>query len=319
MSLLAALAQQSAASVTPPVEPPNTRPDSTLIAPYNAKSYITFPTPYAHPSATHPSVIDFGKDGWNGWRYWMVHTPYYGANDAIENPIIVVSNDRLNWQYPEGITNPIEPRPTEAGYNSDTELVWDSAEQTMWCVWRTTIGGTDESIRAKSSKDGVNWSERIELFRSGGYTFTLSPTIVKDDDGLWRMYSVGRGGPGPAFRTAPRLSGPWSDPRPIRFAWNGASGPWHMFMIRENGQYRMLLNMMTPVSGLCAAVSDDGVNFRAGPVLLQPREAWEGDRIYRSCMVPADNGADYDVWYAATGSGWQIAHTQIPAKHWDDL
>ncbi len=60
----------------------------------------------------HPDVQYF-PEGFKGYKYWMVFTPYFGSigtahvSKRYENPTIVVSNDGLNWVEPLGIKNPI--------------------------------------------------------------------------------------------------------------------------------------------------------------------------------------------------------------------
>lgn len=64
-------------------------------------------------SYCHPDVQYF-PNGFRGYRYWMVFTPYFGAVgtnlDAkrFENPTVVVSNDGLNWVSPVGIKSPLQ-------------------------------------------------------------------------------------------------------------------------------------------------------------------------------------------------------------------
>lgn len=64
----------------------------------------------------HPDVQYFAN-GFNGYKYWMVFTPYFGVvgNEQIskryENPTIVVSNDGLNWTGPNGIAGPLQKTP----------------------------------------------------------------------------------------------------------------------------------------------------------------------------------------------------------------
>lgn len=92
-------------------------------------------------SYCHPDV-EYFENGFNGFKYWMAFTPYFGtigsSGDAIlyENPTIVASNDGLHWDEPRGVINPIQKRPsfkdgmirntgdTLQGYWSDTDLVF---------------------------------------------------------------------------------------------------------------------------------------------------------------------------------------------------
>lgn len=72
----------------------------------------------SHPNVgyCHPDV-EFFPNGFNGYKYWMVFTPYFGAVENVqiskryENPTVVVSNDGLNWESPAGIHNPIQGTP----------------------------------------------------------------------------------------------------------------------------------------------------------------------------------------------------------------
>lgn len=292
---------------------------STLTAPYNAPSQLVLPGPYTPPSipsGTHPSVLDFGVQ-FNGYRWWMAYTPYPNGADALENPCIVASNDRINWVEPRGISNPIHDKPF-IGYNSDTELIWDNETHAMWCIFRTVASGQKEIIKAQRSYDGVTWSLPYTLFETGQLTGCLSPTVVKDHNGMWRMYSVG----GLGYRTAPNVWGPWSDMIPIKLEWQAGvtpQTPWHVFVRYEWGQYRMLLNANTNWT-LHPGVSENGETFRMGPAVLEsPSSGWDAGGMYRSTFTPNDNAADYDVWYSTRGSGWQIAYTRIPRKHWWDL
>lgn len=91
---------------------------------------------YCHPD------VEYFENGFNGYKYWMGFTPYFGSiassGNAIifENPTIVASNDGLHWEEPAGITNPIQRTPsikdgvvrgqsdTLQGYWSDTDLLF---------------------------------------------------------------------------------------------------------------------------------------------------------------------------------------------------
>lgn len=68
-------------------------------------------------SYCHPDV-EYFPNGFNGYKYWMVFTPYFGAVENVqiskryENPTVVVSNDGLNWTPPTGNSGgPIQMTP----------------------------------------------------------------------------------------------------------------------------------------------------------------------------------------------------------------
>ncbi|WP_228457378.1 hypothetical protein [Chryseobacterium indologenes] len=82
----------------------------------------------------HPDVQYF-PNGFNGYKYWMVFTPYNGAVGAnvdskrYENPTVVVSNDGLTWRPPAGISNPIQRTPT------NTESTPENANEPIQGFW----------------------------------------------------------------------------------------------------------------------------------------------------------------------------------------
>ncbi|WP_228441121.1 hypothetical protein [Chryseobacterium phosphatilyticum] len=82
----------------------------------------------------HPDVQYF-PGGFNGYKYWMVFTPYNGAvganadSNRYENPTIVVSNDGLTWRPPNGISNPIQRAPTR------TESIPESPNEKPQGFW----------------------------------------------------------------------------------------------------------------------------------------------------------------------------------------
>ena len=338
MSLLALLNAKSAA--VDPLGPLPVYPEQALpytlptAAPYQVSHAMITPTYDGSGSTVHPSVVDMVAEGFEGgfrgWRYWMGITPYNNSALHLENPSILVSNNGFHWHVPDGLTNPLDdPRtsPDKGGaYNSDTELVWDPERKRLWCYWRESVNKeTGEIIWCGWTADGITWSPRIKLFSTDYDTGTLSPTVVRVAADHWRMYYIGDRGAPSGFRTAPRPEGPWSEHVNIRF--NTGLGDqfntyaWHVYMRYEYGQFRMVLNTRANQAAwrLRPAVSNDGINFILGDAIQSPgRYAWERQH-YRTCIVPADNGVDYDVWYSDTGSGWRVAYTQWPKKHWWDL
>jgi hypothetical protein len=72
----------------------------------NAAAPLTIPTYDGSGQLTEPDVIFFNSH-WHGFQYWMAFSPYPFTNPAEENPSIVVSNDGVNWQVPDGLVNPL--------------------------------------------------------------------------------------------------------------------------------------------------------------------------------------------------------------------
>ena len=91
----------------------NNKPSKEVIP---IDKWIDTPTYDGSNEVTHPKVLYF-ENGFNGYKYWMVNTPYPGNDIFLENPSIIVSNDGINFTEPEGIKNPISGYPSE--YRSD--------------------------------------------------------------------------------------------------------------------------------------------------------------------------------------------------------
>lgn len=81
----------------------------------------------------HPCVR-FIEEGFEGHRWWMVYTPYYGGNDRMENPRLCYSDAPdgvipVDWKY----YCTVKDRPEE-GYNSDPTLLFEGGR--MYVYWR---------------------------------------------------------------------------------------------------------------------------------------------------------------------------------------
>ncbi|OPC32257.1 hypothetical protein BAX97_13370 [Elizabethkingia meningoseptica] len=125
-------------------------------------------------SYCHPDVLYFPQ-GFNGYKYWMVFTPYFGAvgmtHESIrfENPTVVVSNDGINWTAPMGIKNPLQCTPspqesiiekkgqTKQGYWSDVD--WVYVNNKFYLYYRGS------AITAKALKDrgAKSQNNRVKL------------------------------------------------------------------------------------------------------------------------------------------------------------
>lgn len=293
-------------------------------APYNAPQFSLTPTPDYTGSAVHPSVVDFGEAGWNGWRYWMGMTPYWGSQNHLENPCVLVSSDGDRWMVPVGLTNPIAPKPVaENAYNSDTHLVYDADNDYLVLFWRETesrvaAGSMYEYIRAATSTDGVTWTDQpnvVEVTGADRVTHTLSPAVLKVG-ATWHMFTVDDGAVD--HRTAPSPLGPWSEP--VRATWTRPlpGDLWHLDVIYHDGAYRMLANCVeTDTRNLSVASSSDGDTWRAGGAVMRQRpDRW--DRfMYRACFLPHPELDTYRVWYSASGaSSWRIGLTEMPQALW---
>lgn len=149
----------------------------------------------------HPSCLYF-KDGWNGFKFWFVFTPYKDMNDAIENPCVYVSNNGVDFT-PIETANPLDDitLPKEQEYNSDPELVYNSDMDRLECWWRrvqtseypTEEGKNRELIYHSYTTDGKYWSDKELILnyknKINGTLGVISPALIYED-GTYKMWAV---------------------------------------------------------------------------------------------------------------------------------
>lgn len=304
---------------------------NNISAPLGQRLVIPTHISPAGGQTTHPAVLFF-PEGWNGWRYWMAHTPYPAGNDDHEDPNIVVSNNGINWQAPPGLTNPLDDADGTPEYNSDVDLKM-GPNNTMYLFWRfydPNSIGSEEKLYYRSSTDGVNWTAKtLHWTNNETVRRPVSPTLVYEDNG-WTMWYVDiTPSPNVVMRTRSTgvsVTSGWATPTTLTGV-TSQSGkePWHIYMLRLGGKYYGLLNDCTiDASGadgdLLFMQSYDGKAFEVGTSSIIPRSwAGEHDRLYRSTMVPAfeDGKFGFRVWYvgwlAGPPSVWNVYRTFLTA------
>ena len=313
--------------------PPYTMPTT---APYNVPVYCDVPTYDQTGSSLHFSVIDMHSEmgrNWRGWRYWACMTPYFRQNYRLENPSIIVSNDGFHWVLPNGIRNPVFPPPRNlARWNADGDIAYDPDSDQI--VMLFAAADLKDGIGFARSRDGVSWPSAPgpvgNTDHMGG-----SPSIFRDTDGRWTIYSVWSGGTGSTGirvmrrHRADHSGGPYSEPGVDCTGLGGmhADGMWHAeVLVDSSGIYRALVWAGWTSGHVYACSSTDGVAWSrtATPVLrpsgvepsLSGLSRWDSSETYRGSFTEASD--HWKVWYAGTPGGtttdtsWRIGYTQLP-------
>lgn len=273
---------------------------------------------------THPSVVDAGAGGWNGFRYWMAATPFPGS--LIENPSIWQSSDGSTWTVPAGLTNPVVAYPGASYFNSDTHIILHSG--TMYLYYREVgVDNNDERVYVRSSTDGVTWAAAVEvLLLDKTVQRALSPAVVRESDGSYSMWAVDSrpaknvlrrytaAGPTSTFSAADECQLPPPEGKYL----------WHVDVQRHAGAYWMLAHILDGDDEawnggeIYVATSLDGRTWKRDRFpLLGKRHVGVWDfRCYRSCWQP-DGSGGWNIWYAghdsvnSVGPDWEIGYTSI--------
>lgn len=165
----------------------------------NALHPLTIKTYDGGNEGLHPACLYF-SNGWNGYKFWFVFTPYKNMNDAIENPCVYVSQDGECFEPLDG-ANPLDDilLSKEQEYNSDPELVFNSDLNRIECWWRrvqrdeypTAEGKNREIIYRRYTYDGKTWSgKEVMLNLKNPFNETrlcISPALIYEN-GIYHMW-----------------------------------------------------------------------------------------------------------------------------------
>lgn len=300
----------------------------------NAINTLNIPTYDGSNQSCHPKVLYFEK-GWNGWKYWMVMTPYPNTNDAYENASILVSNSGSDWQVPKGLKNPLTPLPKNSkGYRehgSDPELVYNQKDDKLELWYRYTYetnftpDGTHDStdnIFRITSHNGIDWSQPEDMIKWGLNKGCLSPAIIIEN-GIYKMWYVAYVDYNYECMYIQSTDGgvTWSDPIKTTLNPPDTYAPWHIDVVHTDKGYEIVYcaepknDTMEGKNGkiLFYNVSDDGINFGQSKVILRAsgsNSAWDNKQIYRSTFVKV-NGI-YRLYYSAMDkkARWHIGLSQ---------
>ena len=293
----------------------------------NAAEPLDIATPDGYDQTCHPKVLYF-EDGWNGWEFWMAHTPYPYCDDNYENPCIAVSHNGIDWVEPEGISNPVTGYPPtfdEGAHYSDPHLLMNGETMELWFRWNPSYGNginADSNggviLRTKSS-DGINWSDIETVYPGSEWNFdpVLSPAVVLNEDGSYSMWYSKRDGK--IWRTTSSDGFTWSELEETDLEVWGYN-IWHQDIIFENGVYEIVFcarpqNSTNNLVGLDAyyAMSYDGINWTDPVKILSPDDSvsgYDNCSIYRLSLVKADGV--YMIYYSSM-SDWYVWKINLAA------
>lgn len=150
----------------------------------------------------HPDVQYF-PNGFNGYKYWMVFTPYFGTigiapdSKRFENPTVVVSNDGINWSPPAGMLGPLQSTPSydesffekkgdeKQGFWSDVDWTYENGKFSLYFRGsfikatallkrgskspnniQKLLKNAQRTIVRQTSTNGINWTPMEVVYTS---------------------------------------------------------------------------------------------------------------------------------------------------------
>lgn len=272
---------------------------------------------------THPSVIGFDNK-WNGYRFWMVYTPYPEANGEEENPSIAVSNDLYKWETPYGMTNPISYN-EETGCNElkDGHILYrnDLNRLEIWYLGRVSknLGGDGNSLTLfrKYSYDGIIWSS-YEIMDKVEY---LSPSIIWDGN-KYKMWSIGFD----TYKTTGTLvyqesknGFDWTEPIQCSIGnqidnlelWHGAVS----YDSTNNIYYFVYIPDANNSQTIELCESNDGIHFTENQSIIKNDKKTLWKRFYRPCLLVYKE--EYHLFYGVIteDNKWYISYSKGKSLH----
>lgn len=171
----------------------------------------------------------------------MAFTPYPHGTPPLENPSIVVSQNGIKWEVPDGLTNPLVEKPEPRGYNSDPHIFYNENTEKLE-VWYREVTGTSptetETIIRLTSSDGITWSQPEAMLSetTDDRPFNLISPSVIFDQGIYKMWFMKNHY---LYYMTSSDGKNWSDPVDVR-----ANGKrvvtWHTNVVLHEGTYHML-------------------------------------------------------------------------------
>lgn len=268
-------------------------------------------------SPFHPSVLYF-PNGWNGWRYWMVETPF-SPNckpyvDRNECPSIHVSQDGIEWKEPEGLVNPLVNFGKEGeenlNYYSDPHLVIVGDRMECWYRLTERFGVVNNrshvSLRRIYTEDGVLWSKEeviSNLWENGSEqglgNMIVSPAVIYDGKlayDMWFVDSENHYSQRNVRRSQSKDGINWTDAELCELAGREINA-WHIDVMRD-GSGDLLMTVFD-YNNLTLWRSCDGINWNFVKELIHPSSMvgsmyrW----LYRACLVRSSE--EYQLYFSA--------------------
>lgn len=146
----------------------NTKPDTVFQE--TDFELCSLPLPKGYPNSWTHAGIEYVKDGYNGYQYFLTCSPYPSYNDDYENPMFYYANSRDGNLPPISFIayqgNPLQEDPGD-GYNADPDVIF--VDSNLYVINRPYL--RPDSLWVNIQKCNIE---------SGCFTFG-NPTLLYDN------------------------------------------------------------------------------------------------------------------------------------------
>lgn len=266
------------------------------------KGKLNIQTPDGFNQPYHPSALFF-PESLNGFKYWMAFTPMplnaKPYTDRWECPCIVVSNDGINWSYPNNsvtfLDDLSQEQIEEGAFFSDVHLLYNHTDGRFELYYRLSEGEgyykTITLIRKTLDKKNFlsyQWSERqiLTVDMAIKELRPISPSYIKDGM-CYRMWFV-QGG-----TIQQRRIHYGESPNGIDWVYKDVCvltgrvcNPWHIDCQMINSQY--YLTIYDQNNEISLWTSANGVEFNYLKCILKPNRrfgSFYNKGLYRACCI----------------------------------
>lgn len=271
----------------------------------------------------HPCVR-YIPEGFRGHKWWMVYTPYLGANAFIENPRLCWGEDNGTYAPVKWHLEDIVKAGYNKGYNSDPNLYYEEGK--LYVYWRENdterllVRGFHRGTFCKVySEAGTEEYEEPVLFENKEFEDKdTCPTFIKVGD-EYRAYAMHLVFKNEKFARKPfiqkitmitdllglysqqKLKGIslWKNTSPITpykyedsvkiSNCNKLYRPWHMDLFQHGDAIYAVVQTNQGNGDICLAKSMDGVNFRLYKKPLITNQSCGGVEIYKPTALVVGN------------------------------
>ena len=277
--------------------------------------WINIPTYDGSGEVTHPKVLHF-KDGLNGYKYWMVNTPYPNNNAYLENPSIIVSNDGINWIEPKGIKNPVTGYPTKIrndSYYSDPFMLYDEDHfELFFRKTKSVLNGIVKRngynyLYKETSNDGITWTEPKMILDNNPPERYMSPSVIKMN-GVYKMWYVNYEGNVRYVESNDLVN--YTKPVDIIIKYFNKN-VWHGEVQYHDNKYIYIFMIKYK---LFYTESTDGINF-SKPILINTKieDLNVNNYIYKTTYIINDNYIELFTPYKVNNK-WKMHYSKISIR-----